>query len=116
MIELIKTRRCPTCGAQPVEYKLRQSYDGQVLVHMNGQRWESVKFVCGLVVEWIPNFSREQVSEFSRCGEDPAVKTALRAKDDLIDRMVKMIRTAEGVDVQTQDNLIDSFSWKRSRT
>lgn len=114
MIRHIKTQRCPKCNSEIVEQSLKHDWRGNIQQHGNGQRWETVRFACGLKIEWIPNFEAEQVVEYSECENDPAVKAARTARDNLIDRMAELVKAAKGVDKHRKDELLNSFVWRKS--
>jgi len=80
MIKHIKTQKCPHCGALPC----RDSVDvdsglGKIRLHVSGEQFESRDFACGYSVDYVPNFSREQVTGV--CDQDPRVQ-AIRARRD----------------------------------
>lgn len=116
MLKFIKSQSCPKCHSQLVKQSLKLGWDGKAVRHMNGQPHEVAEFECGQVVEWIPNFGKETLGEYSRCAKDPKVIKARKALDGLIDRMVAMIKDEDGVDADTKNNLIQTFSYKRSRS
>lgn len=53
--ENIKDNKCPVCGTYPVEYKIWSQ-------HTNKEWNESVKFACGCVLHYSPNYGEVLVN------------------------------------------------------
>lgn len=76
---------CPCCKARVV-------YEEQRSQHCNGEWFEGQRFHCGGMVEWSPNFSKEEVR--TQCPFDPATKerdlkriAALNKLEQVIDNL-----------------------------
>src|SRR5574342_424225 len=68
LIKHIKTTKCPFCDSPPYEEGINKSYNKQQLqIHFNGEQFEYRKFLCGLKVEWSPNFSQEVFPKLYPC-------------------------------------------------
>jgi hypothetical protein len=109
MLVKIRERHCPHCASPAVEMGLRTGVDGQVQIHCNGQRWEWVKFGCGLKLEWIPNL--EGVEEHGECRNDETVKCRKQAYNSLINGLIGMIKDSRVSDYSKQE-LISLLSWR----
>lgn len=66
-LESIKTYACPKCGCLEVIQETLKTSNGVIMQHVNGTKWESRKFLCGQVINYIPNFQSEDVSIFEIC-------------------------------------------------
>ena len=53
-LQHLKWKACPTCMARIVS-------ESQKRQHTNGQWFEAQEFECGCVIEFVPNFNREEV-------------------------------------------------------
>ena len=82
----IKTHKCPTCGSQEVTHESLEVHrwgntPPRISVHSCGERTERREFVCGYVVEWSPNFSREEV--LGACYHNKAYRDIMEKVDQL---------------------------------
>lgn len=109
MIDRIKERHCPNCTAPAVEMGLRTDVDGKVLVHCNGQRWEWIKFACGMRIEWVPNFEDSEVK--GECRNDEKVKTRREVYNTLLTQLIDLIEAAP-IDQYSKDNLTGAIRWR----
>lgn len=110
-IGLIKEKSCPICSAEIVEQSVDTGFDGKILVHCNGQRWERVKFACGLKLEWIPNY--QQVETRGECRNDPMVISRKGAAQQLIVRLCEVIAAANDVSPTDREILRDAIAWRK---
>jgi len=67
ILQNIRTSRCPICGSGVI---INETIDigigkNEILKHCNGGRWETRTFLCGMIIKYIPNFSKEQYDEMS---------------------------------------------------
>lgn len=106
--------KCPICNSEVTEFRLKRDYDGKIFTHSNGERWETVMFECGLMVEYIPNFGREQIVSWSECANDPEIKARNKVQNDLIDSMVAMI-AGSALPQSDKDSLVNAIAFKRRR-
>lgn len=58
----LKYEKCPVCKARVVR-------EGIPRFHVNSEGFEFQEFECGCIIEWSPNFSREERS--SQCPKHP---------------------------------------------
>ncbi len=108
---LIKTRVCPHCGdSQIVRQGVEVGYDRKIRVHCNGERWEFLEFSCGLRINWIPNFSNEEL--VFECRNEPMFKEQMVIKQKLIADLCETIRTRKGIGQKFRDELVDSLTWR----
>lgn len=88
----LKTERCPHCGSEAVGDFYEVSVylkPPQINVHVNGQRWETRKFLCGLQIQWVPNFTREVESEYHACQNSAVVIKKNKKRAELAERLLK---------------------------
>lgn len=88
----LKTERCPHCGSEAVSDSYEVSIylkPPQINVHINGQRWETRKFLCGLQIQWSPNFNRELGSEYHECQNSAVVVEKNKKRAKLVERLLK---------------------------
>lgn len=69
----IKSTACPQCGETEIVQESRElesqwslTSPRRVRQHCCGEQWETREFLCGYVVKWIPNFSREEQNRVCR--------------------------------------------------
>jgi len=113
-IKFLTTERCPHCGADPYEEKIQpESRYGSrepptsFREHTCGGRWEERTFLCGLVVEWTPNFSREEFK--GRCCNDKTHIPILEKRDAWITRVIKYIEKQGDVDKRFRKHVLKNF-------
>lgn len=87
---------CPKCSCNIViqetietEYGRDYNDSGKIRVHCNGHRWESRKFLCGCIVQFIPNFMTHEVK--GQCINDLVYKEKVLKRKEL----KKQIRVLE---------------------
>lgn len=62
MLRHLNVVECPCCSSVPVEVSIETEQNRlRIRQHVNGQRWESVTFLCGCKLEWSPNFGYTEV-------------------------------------------------------
>ena len=61
-LDKLKYVRCPVCGTRVVR-------EGIPRFHVYGEGFEFQEFECGCVIDWVPNFHREEVR--TRCPKHP---------------------------------------------
>lgn len=61
----LKVTSCPECGCLDIVEESLAVSGGEIMKHTNGGRWENRKFLCGHVVEFVPNYSKPLCK--SRC-------------------------------------------------
>lgn len=76
-LQHIKTPACPECGA-PVSAEGVEHDRGKPRVHTNGEKWETRTFACGLHIDWIPNFGREE--HRGTCLQSPAYHAKVKER------------------------------------
>lgn len=83
-LQFIKQATCPKCGASPSMESVK-TCDGVISRHCNGETWETRKFACGYMIEWIPNYKSAQ--EYDLCEKSQAYKEKLRKRKDALEAM-----------------------------
>jgi hypothetical protein len=63
---LVVYDRCPTCSAQIKEVSINN-------LHSNGQWHEMLRFACGFVVRWEPNYQKSRIGELCGTTKPPIV-------------------------------------------
>lgn len=109
ILKSIKTDKCPVCGCYDVireEVKLGTG-NKEILQHCNGTRWETRKFLCGMVIKYEPNFSREVFDEMF-CSKNPVLIEQKRKRMGLLDQVTKTIQELE--DEKIRNVLLDQIS------
>ena len=74
--------QCPHCGCKTVVSESIEIWNGRKkreMVHCNGQKWETRKFLCGFSTQWVPNFAK--AIERSPCQETKEYKATQLAVD-----------------------------------
>jgi hypothetical protein len=110
----IKTSACPVCQCGVVISEDVEVHNGVVRRHVNGQQWESRDFLCGYGVQWVPNYSREEV--YKRCRSDKEISARRAAFLELCDAMDKAVDRFENKDLRNSDRKeakekVDSLRW-----
>ena len=78
----LKSTQCPACSCDVIVIEeLEKSHNNKILQHCNGQRWEKRSFLCGTRIEWIPNFSREEVK--GECLNSLSVKEKIKKQEEI---------------------------------
>lgn len=72
MLKYIKELSCPQCGAPAYCDSVQIDSRGKVIIHSNGELFETRKFSCKLVLEYIPNFRKTQ--QTSPCSNSKEVQ------------------------------------------
>jgi hypothetical protein len=74
-LKFLKTEKCPTCGCSTIiSESIKAEMDTQKLsTHCNGELWETREFLCGCVINYIPNFQKEVVNKYYHCQNDPDI-------------------------------------------
>ena len=98
----LKISECPVCGCTTVIKESRNTFHDKVMVHCNGEQWESRTFLCGMEAKWIPNFS---CTEFEECGQDPKVKKREKKRKKLIEE-IKTIVESSNADENFKQNVL----------
>lgn len=89
-LKYIKSETCPVCKEQEIvresrelvyEWGGNQGKPREIKRHGNGQEWEQREFLCGYVIEWVPNFSRE--TGLHGCRNHPVVQEAIGRINEL---------------------------------
>ncbi|MBN1074716.1 hypothetical protein DVV91_10215 [Clostridium botulinum] len=94
MLKNIQTIKCPICGCMEIvkEYVETTCFsEPKVRQHCNGTRWEYREFLCGYKVQYVPNYSRELVSEKSECFYDPKVIVRKEKEKQDKEQLVKIL-------------------------
>ena len=69
----LKLHACPVCNSRLVVERQRSQ-------HCNGEWFETQEFECGYVIDYVPNFSREEVR--TQCPEHHAEKERQGKRDE----------------------------------
>ena len=102
IIKYLKTDKCPICGETTiVAEEIEVSRDGTVREHTNGGRWEKRTFLCGQGMRYIPNYGRDEYSEYNICKNDPVRNEYIRKKRALYSKIHDFI--AEESDLIKKD-------------
>lgn len=69
----ITTTKCPSCGCDIIvnEHVETEYGTAKIRQHTNGGVWEHRQFACGCRIDYIPNFSKENIGR--KCTQDPEV-------------------------------------------
>jgi len=85
----LRTDKCPICEAPAVEEGLKTDVfyvnKPRVRQHNNGQRWEFRRFLCGLKVEWNPNWREE--SFIGNCSNDKDIEKIINKRRAFLDAL-----------------------------
>ncbi|RXZ78100.1 hypothetical protein EBB07_29030 [Paenibacillaceae bacterium] len=63
----IKEKCCPICAEATIIKEELDIFHGKVNQHCNGGQWEKRTFLCGQMIEFIPNFDRSELSKYYVC-------------------------------------------------
>lgn len=94
----INENSCPICGDMNIIKEEVETYNGEVNRHSNGGVWEKRTFSCGQRLEYIPNFSKTQLSEYAICTKNDEYKTKMANRATAIQRVLDFIDSLTDVD------------------
>lgn len=77
---------CPDCNAPAFSVGVDVDSEGHILQHVNGGRWEWVKFGCGRIDKFIPNFGKVQTE--CPCRNRPEVVQVRRARQEFLNSVL----------------------------
>lgn len=83
-LRFIRDLVCPVCGCTTIvaESIRTDPMNMRLLTHVNGGLWESRQFLCGQVLEYIPNFERTQLSGHRVCTNNVTYKLEQKQIDE----------------------------------
>lgn len=89
-LQHLKHQACPECKARIVTIR-------QPSQHTNGEWFEEMKFECGCEVRYVPNFSREELTEPCPNSREVKIKQAKQRQ-----AVVKLSRYIDRLDVDAE--------------
>lgn len=107
-LKFIKTNVCPKCGCNIVVRESVQNNGKEVLTHCNGTKWESRQFLCGLEINYEPNFSRESMRGV--CRNDMEYKKQLQKIEDDKEKVSKFCKE-NNIDEKMSGRILDSIKY-----
>lgn len=109
----IKSTACPHCGETAIVQESREMEsrwdplsERRVRQHVCGEQWETREFLCGQVIKWVPNFSREEQHHI--CHRNAEYVAALTLVSELKKErtlLEEKIRVAENVAYKIEKGL-----------
>jgi hypothetical protein len=115
-LQLVSLRedKCPICGThvvieESVEVE-KYGCNPKVREHVNGGKWEHRKFICGLVLSYIPNFGMTEINKYYTCKNDPTLIERNKKREELKEEILMFISQSGDVDDAFKKRLYDNVN------
>lgn len=94
----MKEEVCVECGAEVSAEK----WSGRT--HCNGQRFESRTFLCGRVIEWVPNFENFEVETY--CKNTPKYLACEKANKEAFQKLAVYVKKLPGLNEKSKRSVL----------
>lgn len=115
-MERIQYTICPECGApftsieQETDTWSLEKPHPQVRRHlMNDDGWETIRFACGRVDKYIPNY--RNIETTLPCKNDPVIFEQIKKKEMHREHLLKVVNEIQDLDPHMRENLIRNIKY-----
>ncbi|WP_291566864.1 MULTISPECIES: hypothetical protein [unclassified Clostridium] len=109
-LEYIKENKCPMCGCNVIIEERVQAARNEMgyRTHAHGGRWESRKFACGQELNYCPNFSKVEISQYNICQKNEEYIIKQQKREQALKEIKKFILTLD-VDEDYKEHLREKY-------
>ena len=117
MLNFLKGSECPICKCnivieETIEHEKFSKFGKlEYREHSSGGRWETRKFACGCKLEYIPNYSKTMISEYSACTNNEDYINDKRKRQDFKKVLREFISNYKDVDEKYKEKMLDTLTY-----